>query len=345
MKTQKAFRVALVGTDTLRGKEIKTALGSLKFPMADLEFFDPGVPEEFSKLTQFENVPKVVHHLEPKLLEGLDLVFLAADAKTGRQCGDFARRKKMRAVDLSGAFADNSKVPVVVAGVNNGLILRDNPYLVANPHALTIILSHIFHLVIPRFGLRRAVAFVLQPVSVFDEAGIEELAGQSASLLSNATVRKKVFKEQIAFNLLSHTEAPDADGFSPVERQVVAEIGRVFQSPDFPLSLSVIQAPVFHTYAVMSYLEFQRETDLKDLEDLFKSSPFFKVPAAGKSSSVTSLSVAGKDLIYVGQIKREPAAPGSFWLWTVTDNLTFGSALNAVEIGRSLLAASAQDQA
>jgi len=345
MKTQKAFRVALVSTDSLRGKEIKAALSDLKFPINNLELFDPDVQEEYCKLTQFEDIPRVIHHLEPELLEGLDLVFLAADAKTGRECGAFALRKKMRAVDLSGAFSGDPKVPVPVAGVNSDLVLRDRPYLVANPHAVTIILSHIFHLVIPRFGLSRAVAFVLQPVSAFDEAGIEELAGQSASLLSSAAVRKKVFKEQIAFNLLSHTEAPDADGFSPSERQILSEIGRVFQRPEFPLSLSIIQAPVFHTYAVMAYLELERETDIKALEDLFKSSPLFKVPAAGKSCPVTSLSVAGKDRIYLGQIKKEPVAPRSFWIWTVTDNLTFGSALNAVEIGRGLLAAALKDRA
>jgi len=345
MKPQKGFRAALVGTDSLLLKELKAALSEHRFPLADLEFYDPDVQEEFSKLTQFGDSPKVIHHLDPRLLEGLDLVFLATDPTTGRECGRLALKKKTRAVDLSGAFNNNPGVPVVVAGVNSGLVLKDAPFLIANPHAVTIILSQVFHSLIPRFGLKQALAFVLQPASAFADAGIEELAGQSAAMLSSAAVRKKVFKDQIAFNLLSHWEALDAGGFSMGERRIMAEVGRVFRRPDFPLSLSMVQVPVFHTYAIMAHLELEQETDIEGLEDLFKGHPLFQVPAASKTCPVTSLSVAGKDRIFVGQIKKDPSAPRRFWLWTVTDNLTFGSALNAVKIGRGLLDASLKDRA
>lgn len=338
MKSPRKFRVGVVGTDSLRGKEIKNILSTKKFPLTHIEFYDPDVEAEYSKLTQFRDEPKVIHHLDPEALEGLDLVFLAADKKTSRTCGQLALKKKFLAIDLSESFSGEPGVPLIVAGVNDDLLTRERFSLIANPHPATIILSSLLERLGGKFGVAKAVAFILQPVSAFDESGIDELARQSAALLSSASLKKNVFKEQIAFNILSHTEAPGADGFSASEKRVIAEVKKVLASPDLPLSLSLIQAPVFHTYSIMAYLELSRAAEIRDLEMAFRESPFFKISSPSASRPVSSISVAGKEQIFVGQIKREEAIPNAFWVWTVTDNLTRGSALNALEIARIIFA-------
>jgi len=336
MAGEKKFRVALIGTDSLRGKEIRNILSSKKFPLSHIEFFDPDVKEEYSKLTDFRGEPRVIQHPSAAALEGLDLVFLAGDRKTSLTFGRLAGEKTYSALDLTGAFSDQEDFPLIVAGVNDSILEAKPAYLIVNPHPVTIILSSLLHRLISKFGLAKAVAFVLQPVSAFDESGIEELASQSAAMLSGESSTREVFRDQIAFNVLSHTEAPDANGFSSAERQVIAEIKRVLGEPGLPLSLSIIQAPVFHTYSIMAYVEPATETNIKDLERIYRASPLFKIAAPSSSCSVTCLSVAGKDEIFIGQIKKEASFPNAFWIWTVTDNLTRGSALNALEIARAV---------
>lgn len=333
---KKKFRVALIGTDSLRGKEIKAILSVKKFPLSHIEFFDVDVEEKYSKLTEFRDEPRVIHHPGGAALEGLDLVFLAADKETNRLYGRLAAKKKYQAIDLSEAFSGQDDIPLVVAGVNDSLLTARRFPLIANPHPLAIILSSLLHRLVAKFGLEKAVVFALQPVSAFDESGIEELAGQSAAMLSSASIKKEVFQEQIAFNILSHTEAPSANGFSSVERQVVAEVKKILGLPGLPLSLSVVQAPVFHTYSAMAYLELRAEANIRDLECLYKEGALFKLSSASSSCAVSSISVAGKEQIFIGQIKREESFPRAFWIWTVTDNLTRGSALNALEIARIL---------
>jgi len=227
MKERKKIRVALVGTDSLRGKELKNVLSKRPFPLRDIDFFDPDVEEEYSKLTEFRGEPKVIHYLDKNSLQGVDLVFLAADKKVNREVGVLSSTQNFKAIDLSEAFTMDESVPVVVAGVNDGIISKKAPGVIANPHPATIVLSHIFHVVIQKFGLSKAISFILQPVSAFEESGIEELANQSYCLLSSESLSKKVFNEQIAFNLLSQTEKPDKDGFSSVEKQINEEIRRV----------------------------------------------------------------------------------------------------------------------
>ncbi len=323
----------MVGTDSLRGKELKNVLSKKSFPLSDIDFFDPDVEEEYSKLTEFRGEPKVIHHLDKDSLQDADLVFLAADKKVNRQVGALAGSQKFQAIDLSEAFNSEKNVPVVVAGVNDDVIEKKVPGIIANPHPATVVLSHVFHAMIQRFGLVKAVSFILQPVSAFEESGVRELADQSYCLLSSESLSKNVFKEQIAFNLLSQTEKPDKDGFSSAEKQINSEIRRVLPGKDFPLSLSIVQAPVFFGYSIMTYLELKKKTNIQGLKDLFKEHPLFEPTLPDKLSPV---SVAGKEKICVGQIKREESLPNSFWVWTVTDNLTRGSTLNAFEIAERI---------
>lgn len=336
MVEKRPFRVALVGTDSLRAQEIKNALAERNFPLTTIEFYDPEVEAEYSKLTEFASEPRVIHHLDVSLLEGLDLVFLAADEATNRRCGAMALEKKFRAIDLHQTFSADESVPVVVAGVNEEVIIEQDAFLISNPHPATIILSHLLHVLKPQFGLARALAFVMQPASAFGESGIEELANQSVSLLSSTSFKKKVFREQMAFNLIAPIEKVGPDGFTHDEKLIVGEVRRVLREPHLPLSLSLVQVPVFHTYAIMTYFEFERPVRIKEVETLFQANSLFRLSKPKRGPAVNSVSVAGKDEIFIGQIKQEESFPCGLWVWAIADNLTLGSALNALEIARFL---------
>jgi aspartate-semialdehyde dehydrogenase len=327
----KKLRIALVGTDSLRGKEIKNVLEQKHFPISVIEFYDPKVKEEYSKLTEFAGEPKVIHHLDEKYLEGLDLVFLAAAREVNARVARRTKELKCRLLDVNETFNDNPRVPLIVAGINDHLLSGDVS-LVANPHPVTIFLAHVLHLLSAKNKIKKVVGFVLQPASAYDESGMDELANQSISLLSFETPTRKVFPTQVAFNLISCFEEVDNFGFSPVERRIIQEVKRVLNNPRLPLFVSLIQAPVFHTYSIMIYFECDREMEIGEIEQIFINSPYFKVAKPEPSQPVSAITVAGKDEIFIGQIKKEPEFPNHFWLWTVADNLTRGSALNAYEV-------------
>jgi len=339
MATKKKFKLGLIGTDSLRGREIKNTLGQKKMGAFDLEFYDPEVEEEYSKLTDFKKEPKVIHAVGDGCLEGTDLIFLASDIETNWTLGLRALEKGCPAIDLEGVFNDREDVPLLVAGVNDADCDLAKCRLVGNPHPVTIILSHLFHRLLPAFGIARAVACALQPASALDNPGIQELAAQSVSLLNGAAPKKKVVKEQMAFNILSHTETLGADGSCPSEQKIVAEIRRVLEKPDFPLSLTLVQAPVFHTYGMMVHLELERDAGMAAFEKVFREAPPFKLTEFRESCSASSITVSGKDEIYVGRIKKEEHHPRTFWVWLIADNATRGSAVNAVEIAKKILKA------
>jgi len=322
----------LIGVESFRGKEMKNVLERKKFPLDRIDFFDPGVEEEYSKLTEFRGEPRVVLPLEDTSIADSDLVFLASDEHTNREYGKLAAKSKFLAIDLNETFNSDEKVPLVVVGVNHKTALKKTPSLIANPHPVTIILAHFLSVILQKFQPLIIAAFVLQPVSAFFEPGIEELADESFAVLSSSSVSKKTFKTQVAFNLFPDTAPMDENGFSSTEKQILSETRRVLGIRDLPLSLALIQAPVFHTYSIMIHLELKERTDISTLSDPFKKSVYFEVSPPSPSKPVSSLQVAGKDKIYIGLIKKEDTTPDKYWIWMVADNLTRGSALNAFEI-------------
>ena len=329
-------RLALVGSDSLKGKEILSLFAAKKFPMAAFELFDPDVEEEYSKLSHFRGEAKVIHALTPEALEGLDLVFLAADEKTDLRYGCLAAEKGYHALDLGETFNADPKVPLIVAGVNDSTIRKDKPPLIANPHPATIILAHLLTTLEAGFGVTKALSVVLEPVSAYAEEGIQELAEQSYALLGGTTLSKKVFPHQVAFNLLTRTIKPERNGFSPLENRVSSEIRRVLAAAAPPLSLSIILAPVFHTYSIMTHFELGGDVSAAAVEDCLRSNDVFRPAAAGETGVVSPATVAGKDRIHLGPVKKDPAIPRGFWIWAIADNLTVGSSLNAYGIARAL---------
>jgi aspartate-semialdehyde dehydrogenase len=321
----------------MRGKELSSLLEKRDLPATELDFFDPEAQEAYSMLTQFKGEARIVQHLKPGALDGEDLVFLASDKKTNKKYGLLAGQGKYRAFDLEESFSLRENVFLAVSGVNDNRLLEENPYLLANPHPVSIFLSHFLHLIRRTFDLKSMISFILQPASAFGEPGIAELADQSAAILSSSNIVKKVFRSQAAFNLLSQTERVDKNGFSGVEKQIVFEVRRILGSRDLPLSLSLLQTPVFHTYSIMSFVELEKPAEKEKLEALFNESPYFQCFSPSTSCPVSSLNAAGKESIYIGQIKKDNTVPRGFWVWATLDNLTRGSALNALETAETIL--------
>lgn len=335
MSVQYKPRIALVGTDSMPGKEIMDVLTRKKFPIKKAEFFDPNVEEKYSKLTQFNGEPRVVKALDYDFLDRVDLVFLASDKKINSQIGTLAEDKKVFAIDLSGAFWEQDEVPVVVSGINDDEILESEHHLVANPHPVTIMLSHILKETVQRFGVKKSVAFILQPVSAFGKPGVEELAGQSADILNRGSSPRKVFRAQIAFNLLSQSESVDESGFSGIERRILSELKRIVRKNE--MSISLVQAPVFHGYSAMIYLELDKKADINSVEEAYRKSNLFKCYSPSLECPVSPALTAGKEEIYIGQVKKDIVFPNRFWVWAAADNLTVGSALNAYEIALNMV--------
>ncbi|HEY0592523.1 MAG TPA: aspartate-semialdehyde dehydrogenase, partial [Thermoanaerobaculia bacterium] len=80
------------------------------------------------------------------------------------------------------------------------------------------------------------------------------------------------------------------------------------------------------------FVAFREMPEEERLRDVLARHPAIYV--ADDQDLVTSVDAAGKDEIVVGRIAR---GERGFWIWTATDNLRRGSALNAALIAEALV--------
>jgi aspartate-semialdehyde dehydrogenase len=277
----------------------------------------------------------LIQSLKEENLYNIDLVFFASDVQTSKKYGSLASKYGFMAIDLCGAFNSQEEIPLVVSGVNDN-ILKKEDWIVANPHPLSIILSLFIHFLNKNSLLNKVLAIAFQPVSEYEKNGIDELMNQSIGFLNMSRIPKNIFKEQIAFNLISQVGRLEEDGFTDLEKNIVKEVRRIVRIKDFPLSLRLIHAPIFHGYSIMVFIECKTSPQISEIESILKKSSIFEISPIG-SLPPSPISAVGKDKIFIDNIKKDSYIPNSFWTWIVADNLTRGSVLNAIEVAEKLL--------
>ena len=100
-------------------------------------------------------------------------------------------------------------------------------------------------------------------------------------------------------------------------------------------SLRLIQAPVFHAYSFLLWVEFE---SVPDLTRLIRGLEAAGVDVrSGIAEPPTNAGAAGQSGITVGSISTDHNRRNAVWFWTVADNLRL-TADHALEVVREILA-------
>jgi aspartate-semialdehyde dehydrogenase len=210
----------------------------------------------------------------------------------------------------------------------HGAILRDPLFEAAVPQAPVHVVPHPAAFLLGRIlsaanevaPVRRSVATILEPASQSGPAGIDELQQQTISLLTFKKLPQELFDAQLAFSVLARPGAASKVSLRERESRIFSETAALLalHGEGVPVpSLRLVQAPVFHAYAVSLWLELgnripaaQFAAGLQQAEiDVFPDDP----PA--------NTTVAGQAGISVGAIEADAANGNAYWLWAVMDNL------------------------
>jgi aspartate-semialdehyde dehydrogenase len=96
----------------------------------------------------------------------------------------------------------------------------------------------------------------------------------------------------------------------------------------------LLQAPVFHGYALAIFLEMAQAADVQQLS-LALAGDHIAIPGA-EEEAPSNVSSAGQGDIQVS-IKSDVSQPNGVWLWAAADNLRIAS-LTAVDCAESMTA-------
>jgi aspartate-semialdehyde dehydrogenase len=321
-KNQAGYRVGIVNPVTLAGNEIKSILRERSFPHERLVLLD-ATGKAGGALTEIGNEPAVVLAVSDDELEDCDIVFFCNPASTNGEWIERAEDDNFIAVDLSQPTAADG-APLAVAGINLDQ-LNDERVLVS-PHPIAVPIALILHQLSTLSAIESCSATVVQPASEYEQAGIEELAQQTISVLNIANVPKAVFDRQLAFNLYPASQHQ--------EELIVSQV-KSLTSARAEIALFVTQGTIFHSHTFSLFVKTREELELEAIIAKLRENAAIAVAEGDETFSTTD--AAGRDEVLIAEVRRDPNIRGGFWVWFVCDNLRRGSALNAVLVAEKVL--------
>jgi len=331
-RIQKTGTVALVGSESLIGREIRDVFETSHFP-ARLSLIASGA-DETGVLTEQEGEPTVVVPLDALALGAADAVFLAGSADSTRTALELGIDTPLIDVTYAGEESPRARLRAPMVEPAGHSVPPDTVHVIASP--ASIVLTLILNRLHPRHPIARVVAHVFEPASERGKPGLDELQQQTVNLLSFKGQPKAIFDAQLAFNLLARfgEEAPEPleDFELRTERHMATLLSAASRAP-IP-SIRLIQAPVFHGHTISLWVEFEENPGATEVERVLKSE-LIDV-RGGDEEPPHIVGVTGQDGIAVGAVTLDRNHPQACWIWAVADNLRL-TALNAVAVARELL--------
>ena len=312
-----ADTIALVGSETLLGREIREVLGQT--PLGQQLRLVAADAEQTGTLTEVGGSPAFLAKLDPDAIEDAAIVILAGSPESSKSA--LETRPSGVIIDLTLASDDDpeARVRAPMAEDTDFVIDHTGPQVLAHP--ASIVIAVILKQINTSWPIARAIVHIFEPASERGTPGIEELQQQTVNLLAFQPIPKKVFDTQVSFTMLAQL-GPDAPlPLQNIEDRIERHLASLLERLDsVPMpSLRLIQAPVFHGYSFSFWLEFEDNPAVTDLEDALAGDPFDL--RTSDTEPPNNVGIAGQSGISIGAITPDRNSASAFWLWAAVDNL------------------------
>jgi aspartate-semialdehyde dehydrogenase len=330
------YRAAIVGAASLKGKEVAEMLNDRGFPAVDVRLLDDD--ESLGQLEAMGDEISFIQSVRAEQFDRVDFTFFASDAECTRKNWKRARDAGSAIIDLSGALEDEAGASVRSLWLERerGQVappdLQPGPCVTAHP--VSVMLALLLSRAGEASAIRRAVAAVFEPASEHGQRGMDELHQQTVNLLSFQPLPKDVFDTQVAFNMVARYGAKSQPALDSVEARILRHYRKIAAEDAAQPSVMLLQAPVFHGYALAVFLEMENAVNVPALSQSL-AGDHVSVPGADEDSPSNVTSAGQADILL--SLKNDPVRPNGVWLWATADNLRI-AALTAVECAESMTA-------
>ena len=331
-----AFRIAIIGAGTLKGKELKDVITERNFPSADVKLLDDG--EVLGQVEAVGDEPTFIQSVLPEHMAQVDFAFFASDEAYTAKTWPMAKEAGSEIIDISYALEKHEgavlRAPWIEKelGVEQKVELASAPVVIAHPAA--VVLALLLARIQQAGKIRHAIATVFEPASEHGKPGMDELHDQTVNLLSFQQMPMTVFGTQVAFNVVGKYGDDSKPTLADVERRITEHFVRLTGSRVVMPSITVLQAPVFHGHTFSIYIEMESEPTVDDFQRAL-SGEHVEITRP-LSESPSNVNVAGQTQVQIA-VKEDIARKNGFWIWAASDNLKISATL-AVECAEQMMA-------
>jgi aspartate-semialdehyde dehydrogenase len=328
------YRAAIVGAASLKGKEVAEMLNERNFPAADVRLLDDD--ESLGQLEAMGDEISFIQRVQADQFEHVDFTFFASNEESTRKNWKLARDAGSAIIDLSSALEEEpgAKVRSLWIERERGQIappeLQPGPCITAHPVAVTLAL--LLLRARKSVAIRRVAATIFEPASERGQRGMDELHQQTVNLLSFQPLPKDIYDAQVAFNMVARLGQKSTVVLDSIEARVLRHYRKIAGDDAPQPSLMLLQAPIFHGYALAVFLELDNRADVQVLSQAL-AGDHVTIPGP-EEDSPSNVSSAGQPSIQLS-LKGDATQPNAVWLWVALDNLRISS-LTAVECAESM---------
>ena len=333
----KVFDVAVVGATGAVGETMLRVLHERKFPVGNV--YPLASSRSVGKRVDFGGKMLAVEDLDSFDFSRAQIGLFSAGGGISEIYAPRAAAAGCVVVDNTSQFRYDDDIPLVVPEVNPQAI-ADYPArgIIANPNCSTIQMLVALKPIYDEVGISRINVCTYQAVSGTGKPAIEELASQTAALLSGKSVKAEVYPKQIAFNVLPHIDNFEENGYTREEMKMVWETRKIFADDSIMVNPTAVRVPVFYGHSESVHIETREKITAARARELLSNSEGVVVVDehvdGGYPTAVTE--AVDTDPVYVGRIREDISHPLGLNLWVVADNVRKGAATNSIQIAEIL---------
>lgn len=322
------YNIAVVGATGLVGSTMLELIEKKEIPFSSLTLFSSS--RSAGKEIEFKGKTYIVEELtEEKTNRGFDYVLMSAGGGTSEHFSPLFEEHGAIVIDNSSAWRMDPEIDLIVPEVNTPSLERR---IIANPNCSTIQSVSPLKVLDDAYGLMRVAYTTYQSVSGSGWQGIEDLKrGERGEAPEN-------YPHPIYNNVLPHIDVFFDDGYTKEEHKMIEETRKILDRSDLPVTATCVRVPVTSAHAVAMNVTFEKEPSVKEIQKLFKESPSIILEDDPKNNIYPMpIHAGGKEGIFVGRIRKDESLPRTYHIWSVSDNILKGAALNAVQILQQLI--------
>ncbi len=332
------YDVAVVGATGAVGEAMISILEERNFPVRKLYLLASA--RSAGKSIMFHGKSVRVTDLAEFDFSQVQIGLFSAGASISEKFAPIAAAAGCVVIDNTSQFRRDEDVPLIVPEVNiEALAGYSARNIIANPNCSTIQMLVALKPIYDAVGIERINVATYQAVSGTGKEAIEELAGQTASLLNGQEVVREVYPKQIAFNVLPQIDTFQENGYTREEMKMVWETRRIFDDSAIQVNPTCVRVPVFFGHSEAVHIETVDKITAQQARLLLEKAPGIIVmdDRVDGSYPTAVTESAGTDGVFVSRIREDISHPKGLDMWIVADNVRKGAALNSVQIAESLI--------
>lgn len=330
------FDVCILGATGLVGKTIMEILEERDFPINKL--YPLASARSAGEFIEFNGESIEVLDADHFDFSQAQIGFFSAGGSTSAKFAPIAGEAGCIVIDNTSEFRYEADIPLVVPEVNpQALAEYRNRNIIANPNCSTIQMMVALKPIYDAVGISRVNVSTYQSVSGGGKASMDELAKQTADLLSGKPVESKNFSRQIAFNVIPQIDVFLENGYTKEEMKMVWETKKILNDENVLVNPTAVRVPVFFGHGEALHIETNSPISAEEVKDLLEQADGVVVCRNDEDFPTQIGDASGKDETYVGRIREDISHNCGINMWIVADNVRKGAATNSVQIAELLV--------